>query len=127
MTVTLDHFGTGYSTLYHLRKCKLDKVKIDSIFIGGMGTEDERTRLVNGLVGLGQGLGLAVAARGIRDASESDSLRSSGCSEGQGGWVGVPVSAQGSLRFFTDLTSRDSPGPQQLPSQIGGPRALPGD
>jgi diguanylate cyclase (GGDEF)-like protein len=98
--ITLDHFGTGYSTLYHLRKCKLDKIKIDPIFVAGMNAEHESARLVGGLVGLGHGLGLTVAASGIGNAGEGASLLGQGCHEGQGGWVGAPLSAQDTLRYF---------------------------
>ncbi len=98
--ITLDHFGTGYSTLYHLRKCKLDKVKIDPIFVTGMGSEREKERVVNGLVGLGHGLGLAVAAGGICSEGEGASLLFTGCLEGQGGWISAPVTAEATLRFF---------------------------
>jgi EAL domain-containing protein (putative c-di-GMP-specific phosphodiesterase class I) len=98
--ITLDHFGAGYSTLYHLRKCKLDKVKIDPVFVTGMGSEREKARLVSGLVGLGQGLGLVVAASGIVSQGDSASLLFSGCHEGQGDWVGIPASADSTLRLF---------------------------
>jgi predicted signal transduction protein with EAL and GGDEF domain len=107
--ITLDNFGTGYSTLYHLRKCKLDKVKIDPIFITGMNAEREKARLVGGLVGLGHGLGLTVAASGIGNESERASLLGSGCHEGQGRWVGAPLSAEGTLRFFTGAAPSNAP------------------
>ncbi len=42
--ITLDNFGTGYSTLYHLRACKLDKIKIDPAFVTGMSAEREKAR-----------------------------------------------------------------------------------
>jgi EAL domain-containing protein (putative c-di-GMP-specific phosphodiesterase class I) len=98
--ITLDNFGTGYSTLYHLRKCKLDKVKIDPIFIEGMSTEREKARLVSALVGLGHGLGLTIAAEGIETANDSSSLAGNGCQEGQGGWVGGALSAEETLRIL---------------------------
>jgi hypothetical protein len=40
--ITLDNFGTGYSTLYHLRACKLDKIKIDAAFVTAMSSERSR-------------------------------------------------------------------------------------
>jgi EAL domain-containing protein (putative c-di-GMP-specific phosphodiesterase class I) len=107
--ITLDHFGTGYSSLYHLRKCKLDKVKIDSIFIRDMDTQREKARLVSGLVGLGQGLGLEVAGCGVGNVHEGASLRQSGCREGQGGWVGAPLSVEGTLKFFAERVRPAAP------------------
>jgi len=117
--ITLDNFGTGYSTLYHLRKCKLDKIKIDPIFVAGMSTEREKARLVNALAGLGLGLGLTIAAEGIENASEGASLVGNGCQEGQGDWVGVAVSAEETLRFFNGAppknTRRDESPPSGAP------------
>jgi EAL domain-containing protein (putative c-di-GMP-specific phosphodiesterase class I) len=107
--ITLDNFGTGYSTLYHLRKCKLDKIKIDPIFVAGMGSEREKARLVNALVGLGHGLGLTIAAEGIASASDGSSLAHNGCQEGQGDWLGGPVSAQATLSLLDGAFARREP------------------
>ena len=98
--ITLDNFGTGYSTLYHLRACKLDKIKIDPAFVTGMSSEQEKARLVNALVGLGQGLGLTVAADGIVTAGQGALLVSSGCQQGQGQWISGPVSAAETALLF---------------------------
>jgi EAL domain-containing protein (putative c-di-GMP-specific phosphodiesterase class I) len=75
------------------------KVKIDPVFVARMGSEREKARLASGLVGLGQGLGLAVAASGIVSQGDSASSLFSGCHEGQGDWVGIPASADGTGRF----------------------------
>ena len=98
--ITLDNFGTGYSTLYHLRACKLDKIKIDPVFVAGMSSERDKARLVSALVGLGQGLGLTIAADGILTAGQSAQLTISGCQEGQGEWISAPVSAAETTLLF---------------------------
>src|SRR6185437_7973275 len=51
--VALDNFGTGYSTLYHLRNVKLDKIKIDRRFVDHLGSEFDATMVISELVGLG--------------------------------------------------------------------------
>jgi diguanylate cyclase (GGDEF)-like protein len=98
--ITLDNFGTGYSTLYHLRACKLDKIKIDPAFVTGMSSEREKARLVSALVGLGQGLGLTIAADGIVTAGQGALLALSGCQQGQGQWISGPVSASETTLLF---------------------------
>jgi diguanylate cyclase (GGDEF)-like protein len=115
--ITLDNFGTGYSTLYHLRACKLDKIKIDPAFVTGMSAEREKARLVSALVGLGQGLGLTIAADGIVTAGQSALLALSGCQQGQGEWISGPVSAAETTMLFQSRLP-------QAPRQPGIPQPL---
>lgn len=89
--IALDNFGTGYSSLYHLRSFKVDKVKIDRSFIGAMAHESESATIVNALVGLGKGLGIALAAEGVDDEQQQQLLAGSGCQQGQGHLYSRPV------------------------------------
>jgi diguanylate cyclase (GGDEF)-like protein len=98
--IALDNFGTGYSSLYHLRNFQLDKVKIDRSFIQTMTSERESASIVRALVGLGRGLGLAVAADGIDDAGQEHSLIDSGCDVGQGTMFSGPIDAQAARTMF---------------------------
>ncbi len=115
--ITLDNFGMGYSTLYHLRTCKLDKVKIDPVFVTGMSSERDKARLVSALVGLGQGLGLTIAADGIVTAGQSALLAVSGCQEGQGEWISGPVSAAETTLLFQSRLPH-APQPSTLPQLL---------
>src|SRR5262249_32122866 len=91
--ITLDNFGTGYSTLYHLQSFRLDKVKIDRSFVARLSEAGDPSRLFNALAGLGHGLGLKVAAEGVESLPLSDTLLENGCEEGQGSWFGAPLCA----------------------------------
>ncbi len=82
--IALDDFGTGYSSLYHLRNFKLDKIKIDRSFIEAMAHDPESAAIVKALVGLGEGLSLAVTAEGVEDAEQRAMLIAQGCQEAQG-------------------------------------------
>jgi diguanylate cyclase (GGDEF)-like protein len=99
--IVLDNFGTGYSSLYHLRNFKLDKIKIDRSFVQAMTTEQESASIVNALVGLGQGLGLSVAADGIDGADQASSLAITGCDVGQGMLFSNHLSSDETLALFT--------------------------
>lgn len=92
--IALDHFGTGYSNLYHLGEFQFDKIKIDRRLVEHMG-EESNAKLVRALIGLGQGLGLAVSADGIVDHDGRESLLDSGVHEGQTG--NAAVSGQATL------------------------------
>jgi len=98
--IALDNFGTGYSSLYHLRNFKLDKIRIDRSFVQQASSDRESAAIINALVGLGQGLGLTIAAEGIADADQQQSLVGTGCEQGQGRLFGGPVDAVAAARFF---------------------------
>lgn len=79
--IVLDNFGTGYSTLYHIREFGFDKVKIDRRFVASM-EEKDAAKVVRALAGLVRGLGLAVSAEGV-GATANPLLIASGIDEGQ--------------------------------------------
>ncbi|SAI40981.1 signalling protein [Bordetella ansorpii] len=93
--IALDHFGTGYSNLYHMREFRFDKVKIDRRLVEHM-DDESNARLVRALVGLGQGLGTVVCADGVGAAAPD--LLDSGVQEGQAG--GLSVNAGRTLDYF---------------------------
>lgn len=98
--IALDNFGTGYSSLYHLRNIKLDKIKIDRSFIATMATEPASAGIINALVGLGNRLGLTIAAEGVEASNQEGLLLSSGCEQGQGQLFSSPISAAEALSLF---------------------------
>ena len=98
--LTLDSFGAGYSSLYHLRNFKLDKIKIDESFVRAMGSKSESAAIVKGLVGLGRGLGLTISAEGVSDRGQEEALLATGCDQAQGRFFGQEVSPEDTASFF---------------------------
>jgi diguanylate cyclase (GGDEF)-like protein len=98
--IAVDDFGTGYFSLYHLRKFKLDVLKIDRSFIHAMESEPESLAIVKAIVGLGKGLDLTVIAEGIETASQRDTLAAQDCQLGQGFLFGEAVPAEAARAFF---------------------------
>ncbi len=92
--IALDNFGTGYSTLYHLRTLTLDKVKIDRSFVEAAGGGGEGESIVRALAGLGQGLGLTIAAEGAARPEQEAALLGSGFDEAQSAGYARPVNAR---------------------------------
>lgn len=91
IALALDDFGSGYSSLAHLRALPFDRVRIDPDFVGGMTIDPERTAIVHAIVQLGDNLNLPIAAKGLRDAQTQERLRSIGCSHAQGPFYGKPL------------------------------------
>jgi EAL domain-containing protein (putative c-di-GMP-specific phosphodiesterase class I) len=98
----------GYSSLYHLRNFKMDKIKIDGSFVHTMLSEVEDAGIVRALVGLAHGLGITVAAEGIQYSAQQTSLIQTGCEFGQGRLYSEAISAERIL----DVIERDVLSPQ---------------
>ncbi|MDQ1230248.1 bifunctional diguanylate cyclase/phosphodiesterase [Sphingomonas sp. SORGH_AS_0879] len=84
ISLALDHFGSGQSSLAHLRVLPFDRVRIDPDFIRNMSADPDCSAIVSAIVQLGDNLHLPIAAKGLRDAETEARLREIGCSHGQG-------------------------------------------
>ncbi len=91
VTLALDDFGTGYSAITALHRLPIHTVKIDRSFVAGVVREPSSAALVQGLLQLGQGMGLQVIAEGIEDLDQADWLRRHGCAMAQGYAFGRPA------------------------------------
>lgn len=91
--ISLDDFGTGHSSLSHLRDFPVDVVKIDRSFVGQMIKDDEVAAIVRAVVDLSHSLSLKVVAEGVETAAHRDFLKVMGCDFGQGWFFGKAVPA----------------------------------
>jgi diguanylate cyclase (GGDEF)-like protein/PAS domain S-box-containing protein len=91
VTISLDDFGTGHSSLSHIRDFPVDLVKIDKSYTKRIGEDKEITALVGGLIHLVQSLGLDVVAEGVETIQQLNLLRSMDCRLVQGFLLGKPV------------------------------------
>src|SRR5690606_20446955 len=91
VTVALDDFGVGYSSIAYLQRLPVGVLKIDRAFVSGLPHEDEDRSIVGLIVGLGRALGLEVTAEGIETAEQQAALLTLGCHLGQGFLFDRPV------------------------------------
>jgi EAL domain-containing protein (putative c-di-GMP-specific phosphodiesterase class I) len=82
--LVLDDFGTGYSSLAYLNRFPLDAIKIDRSFVDGLGVEQERTVIVEAIIGMAKALSLDVIAEGVQNDAQVSELRRLGCDYAQG-------------------------------------------
>jgi EAL domain-containing protein (putative c-di-GMP-specific phosphodiesterase class I) len=94
MTLILDDFGTGYSSLAYLNRFPLDALKIDRSFIEALGTEQERTAIVEAIVGMARALSLEVIAEGVENETQYTELQRIGVDYAQGFYFSRPVAAR---------------------------------
>lgn len=93
IAVVASHFGTGYSDLRNLQKLKLDRIKIDRSFIEAMTQDRKAAVMVKALIGIGQGLDLAVIAEGVGTPEQRAALAAQGCEQAQGPVFGQALDA----------------------------------
>jgi EAL domain-containing protein (putative c-di-GMP-specific phosphodiesterase class I) len=93
VTVSLDDFGTGASTLAILRHLPVDCIKVDQSFVRGLPSSDDDRAVVGLIVGLARQLGLPVVAEGIEAEDQLAALGDLGCELGQGYLFGPAVTA----------------------------------
>ncbi|WP_432497459.1 putative bifunctional diguanylate cyclase/phosphodiesterase [Kineococcus gypseus] len=82
--LTIDDFGTGFSSLGYLRHGPFGSFKIDRSFVRDIATEPTARALVEGMVKMGQALGLSIVAEGVEHPEQAVILRELGCPLAQG-------------------------------------------
>ena len=92
--LALDDFGTGYSSLLHLQALPFDELKVDRSFVSSMTERRDSRKIVAGVVGLGQSLGLRTVAEGIETRDQAETMLWLGCELGQGWYFGRPLPAE---------------------------------
>ena len=92
--VAIDDFGTGWASLTYLREFTVHALKIDRVFVRGLGTGTRDDAIVSSMVSLAGELDLAVIAEGIESELQRSRLRELGCVMGQGYLFGRPEAAE---------------------------------
>ncbi|WP_404396468.1 EAL domain-containing protein [Pseudoalteromonas phenolica] len=84
MQIALDDFCTGYSSLSHLLKSKVDFVKIDRSFIDTLIDDKKKQAMIKYLVELGDDIGTKLIAEGVEHVEQVNMLKQFGCHNVQG-------------------------------------------
>jgi diguanylate cyclase (GGDEF)-like protein len=93
VNLAVDDFGTGYSSLVYLRRFPVQQLKLDTVFISGLGRSREDTTIVKTVIDLAHALGLEAVAEGVETQEQLTALRAMGCDLGQGYLCSGPVAA----------------------------------
>lgn len=98
--VMLDDFGTGFSSLSHLRQLPFDGIKIDRSFVVDVLIDPRDAAIVRAMLALAHSLGLAVVAEGIETAAQLAWFQSEGCDRLQGFHFHRPMSQQAAIELL---------------------------
>lgn len=89
--LSIDDFGTGFSSLVQLYRMPFNEIKVDKSFVMKAMDDKEAATIVRTTIELGHGLGLKVVAEGIEGKETLDWLKELGCDIGQGYFISRPV------------------------------------
>jgi diguanylate cyclase (GGDEF)-like protein len=105
--ISVDDFGTGFSSLTYLRDLPIDELKIDRSFISPAAPDDRTTALVTSTIALAHNLGLRMVAEGVETDVDYTELTRLGCDQAQGYFMSRPVPA---TELDLWLSNRHAPG-----------------
>ena len=94
VSLCLDDFGTGFSSLSYLHRMPVDALKVDVAFVRTMGSDEKNRRIVETILLLGKQLGLEVVAEGVETEPQAAQLQLLGCVRAQGYLYGRPFDAE---------------------------------
>ncbi|MFP5506926.1 MAG: putative bifunctional diguanylate cyclase/phosphodiesterase, partial [Gammaproteobacteria bacterium] len=100
--LTVDDYGTGYSSLAHLKSMPVDCIKIDRSFVGDMVEDENAAVIVRSTIDLAHNLGLRVVAEGVSSQEVWDVLEILGCDTAQGYFIAQPMPADSLERWLVD-------------------------
>lgn len=89
--LAMDEFGTGQSSLSHLKLLPFSTLKIDHAFVHDLSRNPDDRALIDAAVSMGRGLGMRIAAVGVEGEAEGRLLAEAGCDLLQGYHFGAPV------------------------------------
>ncbi len=102
VSVAIDDFGIGYSSLAQLNKLPVRQLKIDKSFVREMASDGGSAVIVRSTCDLGHNLGLVVVGEGVEDAETWELLRRNGCDLAQGFLLSPPVTAEDLLDWLRE-------------------------
>ena len=129
VSLSLDDFGTGWSSLSYLRKFPIDRIKIDRSFLRDIGSQPSADAIVRSIINLGRDLGLSCVAEGVETAEQLDYFKRQNCVEVQGFLYSpaVPGAECGEMLRSGKLSSDDRPpAPAESAVFAAAPEALSG-
>jgi len=105
--LSLDDFGTGFSSLIQIYRMPFTELKIDRSFVSEMDQNEEAYTIVRSIVDLGHNLGMKVCAEGVETRASANTLMTLGCDYAQGFYFSRPVALPDIMRRIGTASALD--------------------
>jgi diguanylate cyclase (GGDEF)-like protein len=109
--LSVDDYGTGYSTMAYLKNLPVTELKIDQTFIEGVSNDPHDAAIAQSATDLGHNLGLSVVAEGVEDEMTLTTLKSIGIDVAQGYHIGRPMPENLLRRWIEERAGALTPNP----------------
>lgn len=100
LSIAIDDFGAGYSSLGYLHRLPIDTLKIDRSFVLAMHDDHRSLKIIRSILSMARELDIPVVAEGIETAKDATFLRKMGCAFGQGYHFARPMARDKAERFI---------------------------
>ena len=100
--LSIDDYGTGYSSLTYLRALPVHELKLDRSFVGQLTSDVRAAAIVRSTLQLGRDLGMTIVVEGVEDAAALAALREWRCDVAQGYHVARPMAAEHVLDWLAE-------------------------
>jgi EAL domain-containing protein (putative c-di-GMP-specific phosphodiesterase class I) len=91
VVISIDDFGTGFSSLSYVKRLPVDRLKIDQSFVRDLVSDPSDRAIVAAIVNLAHSLNMEVVAEGVETAEQLQFIKAAGCDEVQGDYCGRPM------------------------------------
>ncbi|MCL7929074.1 putative bifunctional diguanylate cyclase/phosphodiesterase [Halomonas llamarensis] len=103
LKISVDDYGTGYSSLAQIKRLPVDELKIDKSFVLKLDTQEEDLTIVRSTIEMGHNLDLKIVAEGVENSASAELLSRLHCDYLQGYWIAKPMPADAVTSWLADF------------------------
>ncbi len=102
ISISIDDFGTGFSSLSYLKKFPVQKLKIDQSFVKNSIADSQDRAIIQAIISMGHSLSLTICAEGIETADQLALLAGMECDFAQGYYISHPLKLNDLIKFLNN-------------------------
>ncbi len=106
--VSIDDFGTGFSSMSYITRFSIDRLKIDQSFVRNVVTDPNNEAVITAIIAMAHGLGVSVLAEGVETLDQLKFLTAQGCDEAQGYHFARPLEQQLFIYQYNGMNTSES-------------------